>query len=136
MPKSKEFSLRLEDRPGMLGKVCKALSDRGVNIMAFQAFPAEGQSTLRMVVDDPAVAKSVLDAEHINYKETEVALAQLPNRVGELGRAASRLGEAKVNVDYVYCGARPGSNTPLVIFGVADAARAATLLDEVVAKAA
>ncbi len=136
MPKSKEFVLRIEDRPGMLGKCCKALSDRGVNIMAFQAFPTEGQSTLRMVVDDPAVAKSVLDAGHINYKETEVALAQLPNRVGELGRAASRLGEAKINIDYVYCGARPGSNAPLVIFGVADAAKAATVLDEVVAKAA
>jgi len=35
MPKAKEFAIRMEDRPGTLGKVLPVLADRGVNILAF-----------------------------------------------------------------------------------------------------
>ena len=58
MPVSKELTIRMEDRPGTLGKCCRSLADRDVNILAFQAFEREGQSLIRMVVDDPASAKN------------------------------------------------------------------------------
>lgn len=131
MPKSKEFTIRIEDKPGALGKCCRALADRGVNILAFQAYDFEGQGLIRMVVDNPRTAKRLLDAEHIYCIETEVAQVPLPNRPGELSRAASVLGEAHVNINYAYCGTEPGSNMPLVIFGVSDVAKAVPLLDKV-----
>lgn len=31
MPTSKEFTIRMEDRPGTLGRVCRALADRGIS---------------------------------------------------------------------------------------------------------
>jgi hypothetical protein len=136
VPKSKEFTIRMEDQPGYLGKCCRTLAERGVNILAFEAFPFEGQSVVRFVADNPATARTVLDAERMYYTETEVAQAKLANRPGELGVAAARLGEANININYAYCGADPASNSPLVIFGVTDVARAATLLDEIAAKAA
>lgn len=34
MPVTKEFTVLMEDRPGTLGKVCRALADRNVNILA------------------------------------------------------------------------------------------------------
>ncbi len=135
MPTTKEFAVLMEDRPGTLGKVCRALADRGVNILAFQSFPAGGKSTARFVVDNPTTAKTVLDAERLTYTEEEVARIKLPHRPGELARAASRLGEANININYTYCGLEAGTNAPLVIFCVAEATRAATILDEAAAAA-
>jgi hypothetical protein len=130
MPTTKEFSIRMEDQPGTLGKICRSLADRGVNILAFQSGPSEGKSLVRLVVDKPTEAKSVLDDQKVKYDEVQVAQVKLPHRPGELARAASKLGEASVNIDYAYCGIDPATNEPLLIFGVAEASRAATILDE------
>lgn len=135
MPTAKEFAIRMEDRPGTLGKVSRALADRGVNILAFQSFPTEGKALTRIVVDNPTAAKKVLDSERLTYTEAEVAQVKFPHRPGELARAASRLGEAKININYGYCGAEPGTNVPLLIFGVAEVGRAVTILEETAAAA-
>ncbi len=135
MPTTKEFTIRMEDRPGTLGKACRALADRGVNILAFQSFPSEGQSLVRFVVDNPTTTKTVLDTQRLTYTEAEVARIKLSHRPGELARAASRLGEANININYAYCGVEPGTNAPLLIFGVTEAARAATILDQAAAGA-
>ena len=136
MPKTKEFSVRMEDEPGTLGKVCRALADRGVNILAFQSIPWEEKSLIRFVVDNPTTAKSVLDTWKLKYTEAEVVWVKLPNRPGELARAASQLGEADINIDYAYCGNEAGTNAPLLIFGVADVGRAVKILDKAAAAAA
>jgi hypothetical protein len=121
--------------PGTLAKACRALADRGVNILAFQANPSQKKSLVRIVVDNPTSAKSVLDNERLSYKEAEVAQVKLPHRSGELARAASRLGEAKINIQHAYCGFEPGTNAPMLIFGVAEVGRAVTLLDQAAAAA-
>jgi hypothetical protein len=123
MPTAKEFTIRMEDRPGTLGKVSRALADRGVNILAFQSFSTEGKALTRIVVDTPVAAKKVLDSERLTYTEAEVAQVKLSNRTGELARAASRLGEANININYGYCGLEAGTNAPLLIFGVAEVGR-------------
>ncbi len=108
MPTAKEFAIRMEDRPGTLGKVLRVLADRGVNILAFQSFPTEGKALTRIVVHRP----------------------------GELARAASRLGEADININHGYCGVEPGTNVPLLIFGVAEVGRAVTILEQAASAAA
>ena len=135
MPTAKEFAIRMEDQPGTLGKVCRVLADRGVNILAFQSFPTEGKALTHIVVDNPAAAKKVLDSERLTYTETEVAQVKLPHRPGELARAASRLGEANININYGYCGVEPSTNVSLLIFGVAEVGRAVKILEETAAAA-
>jgi hypothetical protein len=135
MPIAKELTIRIEDKPGTLAQCCRALAERDVNILAFQGYEREGQSLIRVVVDDPATAKKQLDANRIYYTETEVAQVTLHHRSGALFRAASRLCEAHININYAYCGTEPGPNMPLVVFGVTDVAKAVPLLEEV-AKAA
>ncbi len=137
MPTAKEFAIRLEDRPGTLGKVSRALADRGVNILAFQTFSTEGKALTRIVVDTPVAAKKkVLDSERLTYTEAEVAQVKLANRPGELARAASRLGEANININYGYCGLEAGTNAPLLVVGVADVGRAVTVLEQAASAAA
>jgi hypothetical protein len=135
MPISKEFAVPLEDRPGTLGKMCRALAERGVNIVALQSEPSQGKGLVRFVTDNPATARKALDNEGLSHKETEVAQAELQHRSGELARLASRLGEADINIDYVYCGVDPSTKTPLLIFGVTDVGLAAAILDRTAAAA-
>src|SRR6202140_1638777 len=107
MAKAKEFRVTIEDKPGALGKCFLALAERGVNILAFQSYVEERESLVRFLVDDPASAETVLGSLHMNFEETDVAVVRLAHRPGELGRAASRLGEKQINIAYSYCALAP-----------------------------
>ena len=134
MPITKEFTIRLEDRPGTLGKLCQALAEQEVNILAYQQFLHEkGKGSVRLVVDNPDKTKATLDHQRADYSETEVAKVMLANRSGELARVASRLGEEGININYGYSGAEPGANAPFLILGVADARKALKLLEQAAA---
>jgi hypothetical protein len=131
VPTAREFAISLEDRPGTFGKLCQALAEERVNILAYQQFPHEkGNGSVRLVVDNPDRAKSVLDRQRSNYKETEVAQVKLAHRPGELGRAASRLGDAGININYGYCGTEPSTNSTFLILGVAEVGKAVKVLEQ------
>jgi len=137
MPTAKEFTIRLEDRPGTLGKLCHALAEQSVNILAFQSFPLEkGKSSVRLILDNSAVARSILVFLKTDYTETEVAKVTITHRPGELARAAARLGEAGININYGYCGVDPSTNATMLLLGVADAGKAAKVLEQAAAASA
>ena len=130
MPKVKEFTVTIADKPGALGAFFLALAEHGVNILAFQSYVEAGESLARFLADDMAGAKAVLSSLRMIFEETEVVVVRLPHRPGELGRAARRLGEKQINIDYSYCGLDPGSGEGLLVFGVDRLTPAATALDE------
>jgi hypothetical protein len=134
MAKAKEFTVKIEDKPGALGKCFLALAERGVNVVAYQSYVEEGESLARFLVDDLAAARSVLGGLHMIFELTDVALLKLPNRPGQLGRAAARLGEKRINIDYTYCGQEPGSADAMLVFGVDNLTKASEALDELAAE--
>ena len=134
MAKAKEFRVTIEDKPGALGNCFRALAERRVNILAFQSYVEERESLVRFIPDDAAGAKAVLGSLRMNFEETEVAVVSLQHRPGELGRAASRLGEKKVNIDYSYGGLEPGAARPMLVFGVDNVTVASNALDELAAE--
>jgi hypothetical protein len=134
MPIIKEFTIRLEDRPGTLGKLCQTLAEENVNILAYQQFAHEkGQGSVRLVVDNPDKTRATLDRQRADYRENEVAKVTLHNRPGELARVASRLGEQGINIDYGYSGAEPGASASFLILGVADAGKVLKLVEQAAA---
>ena len=130
MARAKEITVTIEDKPGALGKCLLALAERGVNILAFQSYVEEGESLARFLADDMDSAKEVLGGLNMIFEETEVVVVRLAHRPGELARAASRLGEKQINIDYTYCGLEPGSTSALVVFGVDSLIRAVAALDK------
>lgn len=130
MAKAKEFTVAIPDKPGALGKCFLALAERGVNILAFQSYVEERESLVRFVADDVAAAQAVLGDTSMIFEVTDVAIVSVPHRPGSLGRASDRLGQAGINIDYSYCGFEPGSNLGLLVFGVDNLTKAATVLDE------
>jgi len=134
MPTIKEFTIRLEDRPGTLGKLCQSLATENINILAYQQFPNEkGQGSVRLVVDNPDKTRTALNNRRAEFTETDVAKVMLSNRPGELARVASRLGDEGINLNYGYSGAEPGANASFVILGVAEVGKALRLLEQAAA---
>jgi hypothetical protein len=134
MAKAKKFTVTIADKPGALGKCFLALAEHGVNILAFQSYVEERESLVRFLADDMATAQAVLGGMRMIFEETDVAVVRLVQRPGALGRAAARLGEGQINIDYSYCGLEPGSTLALLVFGVDNFTKAATLLDELAAE--
>lgn len=134
MPIIKEFTIRLEDRPGTLGKLCQTLAAENVNILAYQQFAHEkGQGSVRLVVDNPDKTRTALNNQRADFSEAEAVKVTLANRPGELARIASRLGDEGININYGYSGAEPGANASFLILGVAEAGKALKLVEQAAA---
>jgi hypothetical protein len=116
-----ELSLRLQNSPGALGGVCRALSDEHVNILAI-SLEASGQ--LRVVVDNHVHAAAVLRERHHKVTERSVVVLALSNAPGTLATTLKLVADAGINIDYVYGGTADGGSSASVVLGVEDAMRA------------
>jgi len=120
MPRAKQLTAWVENRPGMLGEVGSALGAKKVNIVAFMATVADSHGTVRMVVDKPAAARKVFAAHGWETTEEEVLKVALPDTPGSLGRIAHKLREASVNIQYAYAGSAGSARRVNAYFGVSD----------------
>jgi hypothetical protein len=120
MPKAKQLTIWVENRPGMLGEVGSALGIKQVNIVAFMAIAADNHGIVRMIVDKRAVAIRVFAEHHWETIEEEVLEVALPDKPGSMGRIAHKLREASVNIQYAYAGLGPSARRVNAYFGVSD----------------
>ncbi|ACL65852.1 amino acid-binding ACT domain protein [Anaeromyxobacter dehalogenans 2CP-1] len=124
MPRVKQISAWVADRPGVMGEVADALGQKGVSIRAFMASVLDGRGFLRMVVDKPAAARRALTAHGWEITEDDVVEVTLPDRPGALGEVADRLGARGINVQYAYIGTAGSAKQVNLYLAVADVAAA------------
>ena len=115
-----ELNLRLQNSPGALASVCRALSDAHVNILAMSV---DGSGQLRLVVDNHVHAAAVLSERHHRVTERSVVVTSLSNAPGTLGTILKLVSDAGLNVDYAYGGAADGGSSATVVLGFDDAGR-------------
>jgi hypothetical protein len=94
--------IRVEDRPGMLSEVTLTLAKAGVKLCAVYAGNESGQGVLRLVVDNLDTATEGLAARGWKPAEEEILEVELVDRTGALGEVAKLLGDARVNIRYVF----------------------------------
>jgi hypothetical protein len=116
-----EINLRLQNTPGALGKVCQALADEHVNIVALSL---ESSGGLHLLVDNHVHAAAVLRDRHYHVEERDVLFTLAPNGPGSIAGIARLLAAAGVNVEYLYCTAGETSPMAAVVAGVPDAQKA------------
>ncbi len=120
MPRVKQLTAWVEDRPGMLGRVASALGAKKVNVLAFMAPVIGGRGALRMIVDKPAAAKKVFQENGWETSEEEVVGVTLSDKPGSLGSTATKLGRAGVNIEYAYTGTAKSARRVNTYFAVSD----------------
>jgi hypothetical protein len=120
MPKAKQLTAWVEDRPGALGEVASALGAKKVDIKAFMAAVVEGRGAIRMVVDKPAAARKVFAEQGWESTEEDVVGVTLADKPSSLGSVANKLSEAGINIHYAYTGSAKRAAKVNTYFAVAD----------------
>jgi len=119
----------LENKPGTLARLAKALGEKGVNIEGFMIHESVDHGVVRMVTSDPRKAAHVLGEGGLLTLEAEVLRVPLPNRPGALAEVAERLASARVNVDYAYGTVGPSGKDAALVLRVSNAKKALEALE-------
>jgi hypothetical protein len=120
MPKARQLTVSVPDRPGILGEVASAIGEKKANIRAFTAWVEGDRGSIRVVIDKPAAAKRVMAAHGWETTEEDVLEVALTDSPGSLGKIAQKLGKAGVNIHYAYIGSAGTARRVNVYFGVSD----------------
>jgi hypothetical protein len=117
-----ELTLRLQNSPGMLARVCQVVAEEHINIVAINLATS---LMVRILVDNPTHAASVLRERGYHVDERDVIYTTTPNDPGALLRIARLIADAGINMEYLYATAIEGQPIASVVVGVPDAERAA-----------
>jgi hypothetical protein len=98
----KQISIFVENEPGVLARITRALADRGVNLRAISVSDNTDDSVLRIVVDDDRKAIEVLEERGALCVSRDILEVVLPDRPGALAEVAETLAQKKINIDYAY----------------------------------
>ncbi len=128
MAKAKQLTAWVENTPGQLGRIAKALGDAKLNITAFTAYGPGGEGSIRLQVSSQAKAKKVLQDLGIRTTEEEVLRLTVADKPGLLGEIGARLGQANINVEYAYATVVKGGKKADVVLRVSDLAGASKAL--------
>ncbi|MBR5419921.1 MAG: ACT domain-containing protein [Lachnospiraceae bacterium] len=117
----KQISIFLENKAGRLDEMTKVLADNSVNMRAVSLAETDGFGIVRIIVDDPYAATTVLkDAGYIN-KLTSVVIVEVPNSPGGLNKVLKVFTDSQINLEYIYAlsaGKQP--ENAYMIFRVSD----------------
>lgn len=97
-----EFVVKMENRPGRLASLAEALAAVGVNVEALAAYGHDGDSSVRLIVDDAPSTRRILNEAALRFEENTVLTVQLPHRPGELANMTRLLADVGVNIEALY----------------------------------
>ena len=102
MEKATQLSVALENVPGQLSRLCRVMAQAKVNIRGISVSDSADISTIRLIASDPAAAKTALREAGLCFVSQEVLIVELEDKPGALEEVAARLGDAGLNVLYIY----------------------------------
>lgn len=118
--KIQQISIFLENAAGRLAEVTRVLKDGGVNLRAIMIADTADFGILRVIVDDPARAKKILEAANFTTKTTDVLAVTISDKVGSLADVLHIFEENGINIEYLYAALDKVGETAVVIFKVED----------------
>ena len=119
------MTLRLQNSPGALHRVCEILRDERINIIALSV---ESAGRLRIIVNNPQRAVSALETRNYAVQLQDVLFLELSHSPGSLEEATRLLTNADVNIDYIYTVSLDNRINAAVVIGVENVVRAASLV--------
>lgn len=123
----KQVSVFLENSTGRLAGLTRALGDAGVNMHALMVADTADYGVVRIICDNPARARGILEELGFSVSLTPVLAVEVPDRPGGLADVLDVLGGAGVNVEYAYCFVQPSGEYAVDVFRVDDASCEAIL---------
>lgn len=110
-----QFTVFIPNRIGRLHEVVRRLAERSVHILALTVLDTTDSTILRLIVDDPEAARSLLEQNSFPFTETGVVVVEMQGE-RQLRDVLASLLEAELNIHYTYPFlTRPGGRSALVL---------------------
>ncbi len=126
MAKTKQFTIAINNQPGAVAEIARALGNSKVNILSLLGTAQGTAGTVQLIVEDARRAKKALDAAKIAYQETPAEQYELPNKPGALAQCLDQLAAKGVNLKSIHATAAKGGKKAIVVYTVEAATKAAT----------
>ena len=124
----KQISIFLENKPGQLASICRALAKENVNIATLSLADSADFGIVRMIVDDHVRGCEVLEKAGFAVIQTEVVMATVPDRPGGMAEIMQKLDAAGVDIEYSYAYALGSGDKAILVFKFDDNAKAEAAL--------
>ncbi|MBU5557526.1 MAG: amino acid-binding protein [Candidatus Aenigmatarchaeota archaeon] len=98
----KQFDVTIENKMGALAELCDMLARNAINIKAISTDIRNGFGIVHLVTEDHKTTKETLQKSKFKFDETEILAVRLPDRPGELAKAAKLLSRAKINIENLF----------------------------------
>ena len=119
----KQISIFLENRPGQLAGICRALAAADINIATLSLADTADFGIVRMIVDDHVKGCEVLSQAGFAVRETDVVMATVPDRPGGMAELTEKLDKAGVDIEYSYAYALGRGDKAVLVFRFTDNAK-------------
>jgi hypothetical protein len=113
-----QISIQLDNVPGALTKLIDILDKEGISARAISAASTDEVSTLRLVVNDPEKAVTVLKSFNFKYAIYPVIAVEVPCHPGGMNAIVKPLSDGNVNIHYIYTTTERLGKETILILGV------------------
>ena len=130
MPLATQLTIRLGNDIGVLTRLCRDLSDAGVNLIGLSAHQWGQQGVVRLLVVNQEQAQEALRKAGYRCALDEVLFAEIKNRPGALAKTVEKLARARISIESAYATAhlRSQKTVAVIAVGASDLDRALKLL--------
>ena len=128
--KLKQIVVSIENSPGRLYEVTRALGDAGINLRALNLVDTGAFGQLRLLVSNVATARRILMEMQIPAFVNEVVAVEIADKPGSLSKVLKPLKDAKVQVTYMYAFIGFSAGKAVMIFRFSDNDKAIQILQD------
>ncbi len=128
--KIQQIAIFMENKPGHLQTICKALADNGISIRTLSLADTAQYGILRLLVDDGEKAKAALTEAGFVVNMTEVLAVEVDDKPGGLLRILDLIGAAAINIEYMYAFTFHHGEHAIMVFRFDDPDKAIAVLQE------
>ena len=97
----KQLSVFVENKTGSLLGLVQKLSEQNVNLRALRVADTKDFGILRIIVADADKAREIIGSESL-VSVNEVIAVEMSDEAGSLYNILKILGDAKINIEYMY----------------------------------
>ena len=123
-----QISVFVENKQGSLSTVTGILADAGIDIRAFTVADTTDFGILRMIVNDPDRAVTVLREGGIAATKTDVLAVALSDEPGAMHQVMTVLSDNSISIEYGYAFISRRKETAYILVKVNEIDRAAQIL--------
>lgn len=126
----KQISIFLENKAGRLHEVGEALGKKTINIRALSLADTSDFGILRLIVDKPEEASTILKEAGFTVGITHVIAAEVEDKPGGFAKVMKAMDDAGINVEYMYAFVEKSSANAVLIFRVENLEKVADMLQD------